>query len=152
MTARQLAGSVPAVVLESDLVGDIVDMDWTTYCEAWLRICAYNHQFGRSALLAGSRIGRPEKVVDNSETCYFPSIERCILVCDGDVLAERLCERPQWRENLDWIDAHVEHNRWFRERSPNHDFTVVDTTDRSIEDVVTVVREWAEKILSDVPS
>lgn len=143
--ARHLSGELPTLVLESDCLVEFrleTEMEWTTYCGLWLRVAMLVHYADRQVLLAGSGIGNPLNVSGRTETRYFPAIDRCALVCEEDVLRERLRERAWLQDAPEKRGEFLEHNRWFREHGPEHGIHLVDTTDATVERTARSVREW----------
>lgn len=147
---RHLRGQIPVVVLESDMLIDFqheTDMEWVVYCGLWLRICMALHYAGQQTLLAGSGIGFPENAVDRPETRYFPEIQRCALVCDDAVLAERLEARSWLKDRPKKREEFLQTNRWFRDHGPEHDIELIDTTDVSVEQTVDSIKTWVTEIV-----
>lgn len=146
---RCLRGQVPVVVLESDILVDLqheTDMEWAIYCGLWLRVCMTLHYAGRQTLLAGSGIGLPENVADRPETQYFPNIQRCALVCDDAVLADRLEDRGWLEDRPKKREEFLQTNRWFWNHGLDHNIELVDTTDASAEQTADSVKTWIGEV------
>jgi hypothetical protein len=94
--------------------------------------------------LCGSAV--PEQYEACPERRYFATIHYLALICDDDILRERLEARPGWRRsgNASFLERMIEFNRWFREHSPGTDPTIelLDTTDLSVQETVQQVAAW----------
>lgn len=121
-------------------------MEWTAYCRLWLRVGMLLHNAGQRALIAGSGIGLPRNVAGCDETRYFPTIERCALVADRDVLADRLRAKSWLQDRPEKREAFLDSNDWFREHAPEHGIELIDTTDAGVEQTVTTVEAWVAAV------
>ncbi|WP_436911639.1 hypothetical protein [Halosimplex marinum] len=145
---RHLAERVEPLVIESDVLIGIQHetMEWTAYCQLWLRVGMLLHYSGQQALVGGSGIGFPPNVAGCDETRYFPTIERCALVADRDVLANRLQTRSWLEDKPEKREEFLETNAWFLEHGPEHDIRLVDTTDVEVEQTAATVEAWVEDV------
>ena len=101
-------------------------------------------------VLFGAGMGVPENVEPCVERRYFSDIHYLALVCDDEVLAQRLKARPAWRGSGDqaYIDEHIHFNRWFKEQEKsNTPISLLDTTDVFLETTIEQVKTWiSEKV------
>lgn len=146
---RHLAERVEPLVIESDVLNEVqhkTGMEWAAYCQLWLRVGMLLHHAGQRALIVGSGIGFLPNVARCDERRYFPTIERCALVADRDVLADRLQTRSWLQDNPEKREEYLETNAWFRDHGPEHDITLVDTTNVKVEHTVATVEAWVEDV------
>ena len=147
---NRLLGHVhDAVLLDADILWrpefDTPADCYRTFFDLWLRLCKNINQSGRPVVLFGAGIGVPANLEGCVERRYFSTIAYLALVCDDDVLAERLQARPAWRTagSAAYIAEHQQFNRWFRaygDRQPP--ITRLDTT--GVDDAATTrqVAAW----------
>lgn len=155
---RELVGSVDAVVLESDLFwleprGDVSAAwrglpDESRYAFHLLEYATVA-QSGRPMVAFGSGLGDPDHVESLDEADYFSRIERLALVCDEEVQARRIRDRPGWQRAADadepWadLDRQTAANERFRALGATRDgYQSTDTTDATLEETVEHVRGW----------
>lgn len=119
---RILLGRMSEVVLlEGDLLWrpelDKPEDKYRDFFETWLRMCKSISQSGRPVVMFNSGMVVPENVEGCVERRYFSEVHYLALVCEDEVLAERLRSRPAWRKSSDPanIEEQVRFNRWFRE-------------------------------------
>lgn len=122
------------------------------YNDFALRRCKQVAQNGRPPVLFGAETGLPAVVEASVERQYFSTARRLAFVCDDDVLAERLRERPNWPEDEEgWtaVDDQVALNRCYRHLGADPDSPVepLDVTDRTVEDVAADVGHWIRDTL-----
>ncbi len=109
------------VVLEQDILWRpefaTPDDDYRAYRNMWLRVAKNIGQCGRPVVLAGTSL--PHQYEPCPERRYFTTIHYLALVCDDDVLDERLRSRPQWRRSgsAEFIGEMVGFNRWLKENA-----------------------------------
>ncbi len=133
------------VVLEND----ILPFDKMPIYELGLRIAKNLHQNGKSVLQVGCNI--PGHLEQSIEKRYFDGLHYLALVCDSDLLIERLKARPAWRgcDNDSYWKPQVEFNEWFKNYhdkvTPNID--LIDTTDLAIADTEQLLKDWIEQKL-----
>nr|WP_235000972.1 AAA family ATPase [Marinactinospora thermotolerans] len=135
------------VVLEQDVLWlaglrDPAD-DHRAFRSAWLRVISMIHQNGRPAVLCGTVV--PPELEPLPERALFAEIRYLSLVCDPDVLAERLRARPAWRE---WDEPRIaetlEYTAWIRSCADRMDppMTLLDTTHVPVEATAEAVCAW----------
>ena len=112
------------MLLDADILWcpafDKPDDGYRDFFEIWLRMAKNIGQSGRPVVLFGAGAGVPENIEPCVERRYFSAVHRLALVCDDDVLVERLRARPQWRNagTTAFVESQVAFNRWFRETGP----------------------------------
>lgn len=121
------------------------------FFETWLRLSKNISQSGRPVVLfiAGAI---PENVEPCVERSYFSQVHYLALVCDDEVLAERLRRRPRWRQSNDerFIAEQLRFNRWLTQRGSRASppIELIETSGESVEKSVEKVAGWIrEKIL-----
>jgi hypothetical protein len=145
-----MAGNIDgAVLLDSDILWrrefDTPEDHYRDYFETWLRMAKNISQSGRPVVLFGAGAGVPENIEPCVERRYFSGTNYLALVCDDDVLAQRLRARPTWRGcgEPGYIENHIRFNHWFKDRQDgSHPITLIDTTYTSLEGTVEQVRAW----------
>jgi len=143
------------VLLDSDILWrpefNKPENKYRDFFETWLRIAKNISQAGRPVVLFGAGIGVPENIEPCVERRYFSNVHYLALVCDDEVLAQRLKARPAWRGSSvqAYIDTHVQFNRWFKEQQ-NGDppISLIDTTGVSIEITIKQVKTWINEKIS----
>jgi hypothetical protein len=148
---RQLLGQQQQVVLlDTDILWrpefNKPENSYTDFFETWLRVCKNINQSGRPVVLFGAGIGVPGNIEPCVERRYFSKVHYLSLVCDDDLLATRLRERPAWRESggQGFLEDQIRFNKWFKtwavdkEEQP----AMLDTTHASLEETARQVLEW----------
>ena len=144
------------VLLDSDILWRLEfnkpEDKYRDYFEMWLRMAKNISQSGRPVALFGAGAGVPENIEPCIERRYFSGIHYLALVCDDDVLAQRLKARPAWRGSGEqaFIENHIRFNRWFKtQENSNPPISLLDTTsvplDSTVEQVKSWIREKAER-------
>jgi len=138
------------VVMESDILWrkefNQADTGYRDYRETWLRVCKNISQAGKPVILCGA--GIPAQFEECVERRYFSDIHYLALVCDDEVLASRLRNRPAWRgASAEYIDTHVEFNRWLKAnaQSTQPPMTLLDTSKIAVSETVEQVEQWATR-------
>lgn len=109
----------------------------------WLRLAAMIAQHGRPVLLCGTVV--PAELEPLPERCLFGEIRYLALTAPPAVLRARLRARPAWRG---WDEARIAEMIDFADRlrreGPSWEpaLTLVDTSDRSVDEVAELVRAW----------
>ncbi|WP_028647382.1 AAA family ATPase [Nocardiopsis sp. CNT312] len=139
------------VVLEQDLlwVGGLRDPadHHRLFRSTWLRTAAMVQQSGRPVVLCGTVM--PPELEPLPERALFARIHYLSLMCDPDVLADRLRARPAWRA---WDEERIAENREFVEWIAAEadrltpPLTLVDTTRAAPEDTAEAVCGWVEEL------
>jgi predicted kinase/DNA-directed RNA polymerase subunit RPC12/RpoP len=147
---RALLGKVEnAVLLDSDILWrpefNKPEDNYRDFFETWLRMAKNISQAGRPVVLFGAGLGVPENIELCVERRYFSDIHYLALVCDDEVLAQRLKARPVWRGSGDqaYIDEHIQFNRWFKGgQNGDHPISLIDTSDVPPETTIEQVKNW----------
>lgn len=135
------------VLLEQDVlwtagVQDPSD-DFAQFRRTWLRTAAMIHQSGRPVLLCGTVV--PVQLERWPERALFADIHYLGLVCDADVMRERLLSRPAWRcWDEERVAEMVEFAEWLRREAPTMTppLSLIDTTSMPLTDTVATVVDW----------
>lgn len=138
------------VLLDSDILWrpefNKPENNYSDFFETWLRMCKNIAQSGRPVVLFGAGIGVPDNVESCVERRYFSGVHYLSLVCDDDLLARRLRERPAWRESggQAYIEDQIRFNQWFKTRpgDTQPEIALLDTTYASLEQSAGQVLEW----------
>ena len=136
------------VVIESDILWGRVpttpEDNYRDYRNTWLRVAKNISQAGRPVVLGGTAL--PDQFEDCPERRYFTTLHYLALVCDDDLLAQRLQDRPAWRQShtAEFVNNMLEFNRWLKEHAPttNPPMTLYDTSRRSIPAAVDDIAHW----------
>ena len=151
---RNLLGKYQdAVLLDADILWrpefDRPKDGYRDFFETWLRVCKNISQSGRPVVLFGAGIGVPENMEPRVERRYFSELHYLALVCDDELLAERLRGRGEWRQSSDpaYIAEHAKFNRWFKENAGGTDPTMdlFDTTGVPVEETTAQVAAWIRR-------
>lgn len=152
---HQLVGTQQTVVmLDADILWQPAfatpENNYRDFFETWLRVAKNIGQSGRPVVLFGAGIGVPANLDPCVERRYFSTVHYLALVCDDDVLAQRLHARPAWRDSADhgFVEAQLEFNQWFK-RQPTID--LLDTTHATPDVTAAAVLHWIDGV-SGVPT
>ena len=146
---RLVGTALEVVILDADILWrpefSKPDNHYRDFFETWLRLGKNIGQSGRPLVLfnAGS-------IPNNIEPCierrYYREVYYLALICDDEVLIERLKKRPGWRDSQDeaFIAQQIEFNHWFKESSATREqkISLLDTTDAPITHTVEQVATW----------
>lgn len=144
------------VLLDSDVVwrDEFWDeIDW--YVQTWLRLCRDIAQSKRPPVLFGAGLGVPASIEAHPQHECFSEIHYLALVCDDDEQERRLKARSPGRHPGEFamdqsdIDDQVEFNQWFKKAADDDEFTVIDTTDATLDETTARVDEWISSHASD---
>jgi hypothetical protein len=142
---------VPACVyLEQDILwrNEYVDPEngYRAFRDTWLRVAKNVGQAGRPAVLCGSAV--PMQFEACPERRYVAGLHCLALICDDDLLRERLLARPEWRgsSGTAFVDQMIAFNRWFREQGPDPSSGIVllDTSTLSVREAARQVAAWIQ--------
>jgi hypothetical protein len=116
--------------------------------------CQYAHPFLQHPLffLSGaSGTALPEHFEDCPERRYFSTLYYLTLVCDDDLLVERLQHRPEWRmtHTPKVLEDMVQFNRWLKANASltSPPMTLYDTSHKDINETVEYVAKWVRERL-----
>jgi 2-phosphoglycerate kinase len=141
------------VVMESDILWGKVPAtpadNYRDYRNTWLRVAKNIGQAGRPVVLCGTAV--PEQFEECPERRYFSTLYYLAMVCDDDLLVERLHQRPAWRQSNSAavVERMLQFNRWLKEHASqtNPPMTLYDTSHRSVEASVDDVARWIKERL-----
>ncbi|HTK09852.1 MAG TPA: AAA family ATPase [Ktedonobacteraceae bacterium] len=141
------------VVLESDILWGAFpateENGYQEYRNMWLRMAKNIGQAGRPVVLCGTVL--PEQCERCPERRYFSTLHYLSLVCEDDLLVERLKQRPAWRgtNNGDVVQRMVQFNRWLKEHAAttNPPITLYDTSQRSLQETTCTIAQWIRERL-----
>lgn len=146
---RRLTGELAgrAVVLEQDVLfnaglRDPAD-EYRLFRSAWLRMAGMIHQSGRPVVLCGTVV--PVQFEQCPERVLVGDIHYFGLVCQPDLLRQRLRARPAWRGwDDERIEETVEFNDWLRRNAGTMDPPVelLDTTELTVDESTRHVLAW----------
>lgn len=148
LLGAELAGRV--VLLEQDVLWtagftDPTD-DFRLFRSTWLRMAGMIHQSGRPVLLCGTVV--PVQFERCAERAFVGEIHYLALVCQRDVLRERLRARPAWRGwDAGRIEETLEFNDWVRAGNAGA-VELLDTTTLSPSRTVAAVAAWVRRGLA----
>ena len=149
----ELAKMVECVCLECDILWQpefsSPEDDYHRFRETWLRVAKNINQAGRPTLLCGSTT--PESYERCAERRYFGSIHTLALICQDDVLIQRLQDRPDWRQtsSQEFITQMLDFNRWFVEHADctGLPMTLLDTSHLTAVQAGERAAEWLRSLL-----
>ncbi len=148
---NQLIGKIGGtVILDADILWrnefNHPENNYREFMELWLRMCKNISQAGKPVVLFGSGTGVPMNIEPCVERRYFSQVHYLALVCEDNILFERLKARPVWRRSNDshFLAEQIEFNNWFKEDNDKLSQTVelIDTTNISIQEAVDKVAAW----------
>jgi len=153
-TCLALLGKLPeCVTLECDILWrpefDTPSDNYAGYRDTWLRMAMNINQSGRPAVLFCS--GVPDQYENRPGRRYFSAIDYLALVCDDDLLVERLKSRPAWRKSASeaFIENMLRYNRWLKENAANTQppISLLDTGKESVEQSAEGIIKWVRSLL-----
>jgi predicted ABC-type ATPase len=133
------------VVLEQDILWGMVpatpEDNYRSFRNVWLRIAKNIGQAGRPVVLCGTAL--PDQFEECPERRYFSTLYYLTLVCDDDLLVERLQRRPKWRQTHtpEFPDDMVQFNRWLKANAhiTRPPMTLYDTSHQNIDETVAFI-------------
>ncbi len=85
------------------------------------------------------------------KSIYFSTIDYLAMVCDDDLLIERLQSRPTWRQTHlpEFLEDMLQFNRWLKANAhlTKLPMTLYDTSHRSVDETVAEVAQWVRRRL-----
>lgn len=141
------------VVLEQDILWGMVpatpEDNYRGYRNVWLRVAKNIGQAGWPVVLCGTAL--PDQFEECPERRYFSTLYYLTLVCDDNLLVERLKSRPEWRmtHTPEVLENMVQFNRWLKANASltNPPMTLYDTSHREIDETVAFVAKWVRERL-----
>ena len=151
-----LASASEAVLLDGDILWrpefNRPRDNYRDFFETWLRVAKGISQSGRPVVLFNAGMGVPENIERCVERRYFADVHYLALVCDDEVLEQRLRARPAWRKSgaPENVEEQLRFNRWFKEKARHGPFAVelLDTTGIYVEETTEQVATWIQSKLS----
>jgi gluconate kinase len=148
------AKTTDCVVMESDILWrdefNQPATDYRSYREMWLRVCKNISQAGKPVLLCGA--GLPAQFEPCIERRYFSGIHYLALVCEDEILASRLRNRPAWRGSFkdEYISEHLAFNRWLIDnaQSTQPPMTLLNTSEITVDQSLAAVGQWMHSRLT----
>jgi predicted kinase len=152
--ALHLVAALPeCVTMESDILWGAVaataDDDYRGYRNTWLRVAKNIGQSGRPVVLVGSALAQQFEACP--ERRYFTEIHYLAVVCDNEILAQRLRDRPAWRRagTTEFIADMCTFNAYLRDNAGSFTppMATLDTGLQAIEESTTAVIAWVRERL-----
>lgn len=148
------AGTNDLVAMESDILWrdefNQPETNYRNYREMWLRVCKNISQAGKPVILCGAAV--PAQFEQCVERRYFSAIYYLALVCDDEVLAAQLRDRPAWRTTRadEQIKEQVAFNCWLKENAQGTrpPMTLLDNTEITVGQCVEKVMRWVSDCLN----
>ncbi|MHB1924857.1 MAG: AAA family ATPase [Acidimicrobiales bacterium] len=104
---------------------------------------------GLPVLVEGTCV--PDQYESLGERWYFSKTAYLAVVCEPDILRQRLAARPGWqREGVD-VETMVRLNEDYRHRSFHPPMELLDTTDRSVVDCAQELHVWIRRQIGGGP-
>ena len=145
------------VVMDSDILShsefDQPETNYREYRETWLRVCKYISQAGKPVVLCG--VGEPTQFEQCIERRYFSELHYLALICDDQVHASRLKNRPMWSSSSrdEFIKEQVKFNRWLLDnaRITEPPMTLLDTSALDVDETAEKVEQWIRSFMNGHP-
>jgi len=142
------------VVMDSDILShsefDRPETNYREYRETWFRVCKYISQAGKPVVLCG--VGEPAQFEQCIERRYFSELHYLALICDDQIHASRLQNRPMWRGSSrdQFIQEQVEFNRWLLDNAKFTEppMTLLDTSELTVDETVEKVGQWIRSFMN----
>jgi AAA domain-containing protein len=143
-----------AVVMESGILWrrefDQPETNYRAFRETWLRVCKNISQAGKPVVLCG--VGEPTQFEQCIERRYFSELHYLALICDEQILAARLGNRPTllgWFKG-EFIEEQIVFNRWLQTNARNTEppMTLLDTSEITVAETVEKVEQWIRSFLN----
>ena len=138
------------VMLEGDLIWrpefDKPETKYHEFFETWLKICRDISQSGRPVVMFNAGMGVPENIEPCEGRQYFSKVHYLALICDDNILADRLRQRTERRNCSapEDIKGQIEFNQWFINEGPKVEPPVdlFNNTGVTIEETAKQVASW----------
>lgn len=146
------------VMLEGDLIWrpefNQPETKYRDFFETWLRICRDISQSGRPVVMFNAGMGVPENIEPCAGRQYFSKVHYLALVCEDDVLTDRLRQRPERRDCSDpeYIKGQIQFNQWLKNEAPYVEppVEISDTTGVNLEETARLVASWIRNRLDSI--
>ncbi len=141
------------VIMESDILWGMVpatpEDNYRSYRNVWLRIAKNIGQAGKPVVLCGTAL--PDQVEPCPERRYFSTIYYLAMVCDDDIVLERLQSRSAWRKSgtPEVLDRMVDFNRWLKANAhlTSPPMILYDTSGKTVSETVADIADWIRQRL-----
>ncbi len=136
------------IVIENDLFWNKVYMtpenNYRPYRELSLRVCANISQAGLPVVLCCAAM--PEQLEVCRERGYFTKIHYLAVVCDDNVLEERMRSGREITDT-DWIQGSKDFNGWFknRDKTVKPEITLLDNSELTPEEAAEIIDKWIRR-------
>lgn len=128
------------------LLTAVFEDNWDNFRNYCLRVAKNINQGGKPTIIFGSAI--PSQYEECVERRYFHKSYYLALVCENDVLKERLKTRPSWRKSSspETIKKMLEFNQWFKDNKNNTapKLTLLDNSNLTIEESTERIKNWLD--------
>jgi hypothetical protein len=150
---QALLGKLSTVVLlDSDILWrpefNRPETQYRDFFETWLRMCKNIGQSGRPVALFGAGFGVPANLEPCIERRYFSRLHYLALVCEDEILLQRLKGRPAWRGagSPEFVAAQVRFNVWFKTEAGQSqpEIDLIDTTRTPVARTVEQAAAWIQ--------
>jgi broad-specificity NMP kinase len=151
---RLAAQMKDVVVMESDILWraefNQPHNNYRDYRETWLRVCKNISQAGKPVVLCGT--GEPTQFEQCIERRYFSELHYLALICDEQIFASRLRNRPTRGGPLkdNEIRDQVAFNRWLLNNAQNTEppMTLLDTSEITADETAEKVALWIRSLMN----
>jgi broad-specificity NMP kinase len=139
------------VTLDTDILWGALpatkEDNYRDYHNHWLIIAENIGQSGRPVVLCGA--ATPEQIAGCSHYPYFSAVHFLALVCNDNVLVERLKQRPAWRKSSteEFLEQMISFNCWLKSNAEIQKMMLYDTTHRTIEQTIADISAWVHERL-----
>lgn len=120
------------------------DDNFRGYHDTWLAVASAISQNGRPVVLCGAITPAQWEATEHRR--YFAAAHYLALVCDDELLAERLSARPAWRNagSPEFIAKMQRFNRWLKAHAATTapPIDLFDTSRRPVEETLAHVAAW----------
>lgn len=135
------------IIMESDLLWhemyNTPEDNYCTYRKLWMNVCANISQIEKPVVLCGCNT--PEQLENQQERSLFTDIHYLAVVCDEEVLRQRIAKRGVTDPN--WIKSSVDFNNWLKENPLNTtpNINLLDTSSLTSAQVAVTLEAWIRK-------
>jgi hypothetical protein len=153
---NQLMGHMDQVViLESDLLWrkefNTPEDEFHQFFETWMDAVLDISQSGRPVVLFGAGMAVPHNLERCTAYKYLGRVHYLALVCDDELLTQRLMDRPEWRGTHApaFIEKQIWFNNWLKTYLGEPPIELLDTTQTPIEATVLQIKAWIEGFVGE---
>jgi hypothetical protein len=113
-------------------------------------VCKNISQAGKPVVLCG--VGEPTQFEQCIERRYFSELHYLALICDDQILASRLRNRPTLRASFkdEYIKEQAAFNRWLLNNAQNTEppMTLLDNSEITVDQTVEKVERWIRSCIN----